>query len=157
MSSIYPRILVPVDGSPTSEQGVDEAIALARQLGSRLRLLHVLDPRLLLVGAESPVSAQSMLDQQRADGSRLIEAAVARAREQGADAEGVLGQDPPQRVSDLILREAAQWPADLIVMGTHGRRGLSHLLLGSDAESVLRQARVPVLLVRACGDRGASS
>jgi nucleotide-binding universal stress UspA family protein len=52
------------------------------------------------------------------------------------------------RVSDVIVKEAAQWPADLIVLGTHGRRGAGRLLLGSDAEQVLRVAPVPVLLVR---------
>jgi nucleotide-binding universal stress UspA family protein len=50
-------------------------------------------------------------------------------------------------VADLILKEAKKWPADIIVMGTHGRRGVTHMLLGSDAEAVVRSSLVPVLLV----------
>jgi len=145
---LYRRILVPIDGSPTAERGVAEAIAVARALGSRLRLLHVVDPRLLLIDFEPSASAQAMMDEQRARGEHLVAEAVARAKAAGADAEGALCRDPPQRVSDLILQEACQWPADLIVMGTHGRRGLHRLALGSDAEAVLHASPVPVLLVR---------
>ena len=53
------------------------------------------------------------------------------------------------RVSDLVIKEAGAWPADLIVLGTHGRRGLGRLFMGSDAEAIVRSAPVPVLLLRA--------
>ena len=70
-------------------------------------------------------------------------------RDAGVDVEAVVRYDPGLRVSDLIVREAVDGRADLIVMGTHGRRALRRLALGSDAELVLRESPVPVLLVRA--------
>jgi nucleotide-binding universal stress UspA family protein len=71
------------------------------------------------------------------------------AKSRGVNADSALQCDPGLRVCDLILQEAASAKAGLIVMGTHGRRGLSRLTLGSDAELVLRESPVPVLLVRA--------
>lgn len=69
--------------------------------------------------------------------------------ETGAKVAGHVYENPGAgRVADLILREARKWRADVIVMGTHGRRGISHASLGSDAETVVRSSPVPVLLVR---------
>jgi nucleotide-binding universal stress UspA family protein len=143
------RLLVPLDGSEPSRRALAEAIALARALNARLRLMHVLDPRLLLPQAmEGGQPPEQLLDQQSANGASLLDRAVDDARQAGVQVETVLRNDPPVRVSDQILAETRDWQADLVVMGTHGRRGLRRVLLGSDAESVLRASPVPVLLVR---------
>jgi len=146
---MYLRILVPIDGSAAAERGLDEAIALARQLGSTLHFLSVVDARLLGMAASVCVPPEHLVEDWRIAGEKLVPAAVERARSQGVQAHGVVRCDPDHRVYEVILREAQNVNADLIVMGTHGRSGLPRLLLGSDAEFVLRQSPVPVLLVRA--------
>jgi nucleotide-binding universal stress UspA family protein len=150
-SSTYRRLLVPIDDSPTAARGLAVAIDLARALHARLRLLHVLDPRLLLASATMGTPPEELLEAQRAAGSRLLDDALAQAERAGVEAERALRQNAPLRVSDLILEEAGAWPADLIVMGTHGRQGVRRLVLGSDAETVLRAVAVPIVLVRAEG------
>lgn len=145
---MYSRILVPLDGSPPSQHGFDEAMALAKQLGSSLQLLNVVDARLLVAEVSAYLPPDRLLDDWRAAGERLVSEAVENARSKGLVAEGAVRCDPGLRVCDIIVREAVACGAELIVMGTHGRRGLRRLALGSDAELVLRESPVPVLLVR---------
>ena len=145
---MYSRILVPLDGSPTSQRGFDEALALADKLGSTLHLLNVVDARLLIGEVSAYAPPDQLLEDWRAAGDRLLTAAVERARAKGVTADSVVRCDPGYRVCDMILREAKDTGAGLIVMGTHGRRGLKRMALGSDAELVLRESTVPVLLVR---------
>ena len=152
---MYSRILVPIDGSPTSQRGLDEAIALAGRLGSTLQLLNVVDARMLIGEAAIYAPPVQLLDDWREAGDKLLADASARAMAKGVSATGKVLCDPGLRVCDLILREAQDCAAGLIVMGTHGRRGLSRLTLGSDAEMVLRESPVPVLLVRAQGAESA--
>jgi nucleotide-binding universal stress UspA family protein len=145
---MYPLILVPIDDSPTAQRGLDEAIALAQRLGSSLRVMNVVDARLLIGEVSSLASPDDLLHHWRDAGERLVAAAAARARAKGVVADGVVRCDPGMRVCDLIVQEAKTVNARLIVMGTHGRRGLRRVALGSDAELVLRESPVPVLLVR---------
>jgi nucleotide-binding universal stress UspA family protein len=146
---MYARILVPIDGSATAQRGLDEAIALAQRLGSTLHLLNVVDARLLIAEVSVYAPPNQLLDDWRHAGEALLADAVAKARAQGVTAQSAVQCDPGLRVCDVILREAESAGAQLIVMGTHGRRGLRRLTLGSDAELVLRESPVPVLLVRA--------
>lgn len=146
---MYSRILVPIDGSATAQRGLDEAIALAARLGSSLQLLNVVDARMLVGEVAIYAPPTQLLDDWREAGEKLLADATAQARAKGVAADGKVLSDPGLRVCDLILREAGDGGAGLIVMGTHGRRGLSRLTLGSDAELVLRESPVPVLLVRA--------
>jgi nucleotide-binding universal stress UspA family protein len=145
---MYERILVPIDSGATARRGLEEAIALASRLGSTLHLLNVVDARLLIAEVAAFAPPDALLDDWRAAGEKLLAEALALARDRGVKADSALRCDPGQRVCDLILQEAASIAAGLIVMGTHGRRGLSRLTLGSDAELVLRESPVPVLLVR---------
>ncbi|MGW8270449.1 MAG: universal stress protein, partial [Burkholderiales bacterium] len=80
-------------------------------------------------------------------GRAILDAARRSAKKAGVEAETVLREPLTKRVADEVLREAKKWRADLIVMGTHGRRGVRRLVLGSDAEQIVRQADVPVLLL----------
>jgi nucleotide-binding universal stress UspA family protein len=144
---MYQRILVPVDGSPTSKRGLGEAIDLAKLNGARLRLIHVLDLFVFAMGAEGAYVGDAFT-QLRQAGEEILAAARAQVEAAGVGVETVLRETTAGRVSDLIVEEAAQWQAELIVMGTHGRRGVSRLALGSDAEAVARTAPVPLLLVR---------
>ena len=84
----------------------------------------------------------------RKDGRKLLARAEKRAKKNNVKVETVLLETLGHRVADLIIKQAKKWRADVIVLGTDGRRGFSRLLIGSDAEMVVREAPVPVLLVR---------
>lgn len=150
---MYSRILVPIDGSPTARRGLDEAMSLAAELGSSLHLLNVVDARLLIGEVSAYLPPDRLLDDWRAAGDRLVTEATGTARAKGIAADSAVRCDPALRVCDVILDEAKHCGADLIVMGTHGRRGFKRVALGSDAELVLRESAVPVLLVREPADK----
>lgn len=144
--SIYQRILVPVDGSPTSNAGLDEAIRLAKLTGARIRLVHVLDDIPFSIGFETYVGDfMGMLNEA---GSEVLTEAKARAEASGVAADTFITELFGERVCDVVADQARVWKADLIVIGTHGRRGARRMVLGSDAEQVARTAPVPVLLIR---------
>jgi nucleotide-binding universal stress UspA family protein len=153
---MYTHILAPIDGSPTSERGLREAIGLAKDQKARLRLLHVVDKSLLMLDTTGMVDWADVIQSLREDGEQLVSRAKTLAAAHGIEAEGVVVETLGQRVADRILSEARDWQADLIVMGTHGRRGFRHLVLGSDAEAVLHDAPAPVLLVRGEFDQDSS-
>jgi nucleotide-binding universal stress UspA family protein len=157
---MYQRILVPVDGSPVSQHGLEEAIRLAQLTHGRLRLVHVIDDLSLALAMDAQSGTPGKwLQAARDDGARVLEDAKRRALAAGTEVEtalherytataypAVISESP---VQDVVITEATQWRADLIVLGTHGRRGVSRLVMGSNAEQILRLAPVPVLLVRA--------
>ena len=148
----YRRILVPVDGSPTSNLGLIEAVRLAKDQAATLRLVHVLDELIVVPGAEAVVYLRNTVDLLREAGQQIVDAATALVRRNGLDAESVVREIIGGRAAEAIVDEAKQWGADLIVLGTHGRRGVTRLVMGSDAEEIVRTAPVPVRLVRASGE-----
>jgi universal stress protein A len=133
------HILVPIDFSPGAQQALDYACALAGKLGAVVHLVTALGP-----AGELPLSAKLVEELVRENARALEELAAARRDRVAFGAPIVEAADP----RDLILATVSRVDADLIVMGTHGRRGLSRLLLGSVAEDVLRRAPCPVLAVR---------
>ena len=146
---MYQHILIAVDGSDVSNHALREAIALARNQHAALRIVHVVDEVTLNWEGEY-ADMSEILESFRKSGQRILENAQNIAREAGMEHEAKLLeiQTFGHRISDLILEEAKDWPADLIVVGTHGRRGLHAALLGSVSDGILRRATVPVLLVR---------
>jgi len=147
---MYQRILVPVDGSATSDKGLDEAIKLAKLTGASLRLIHVVDVMMFANGFETyGAFADDVVPRMQEVGEKLVEQARSRVAAAGVKVDSVLFDTLALRVSDAVNEQARAWGADLIVIGTHGRRGVGRFLLGSDAEQILRTAPVPVLLVRA--------
>ena len=141
---MYTRILVGVDGSETSLLGLNEAIQLAKATKGKLLLVHVVNE---MISAEI-VAYEKVLESLRQGGTEILEKAVAQVRGSEVACEHKLLEALGERPADLIVKEAKAWPADLIVLGTHGRKGLKRLALGSDAELVLRMSPVPLLLVR---------
>ena len=148
---MYQRILVPVDGSETSRRGLEEAIKLSKALNASIRLVHIIDDTPLALNPETGVAAAPLVADFAEAGKEIVEEARAFAAAQGVQVETVLHENFIGRVAERILEEARKCGAELIVMGTHGRRGIRHAVLGSDAEAVVRGASVPVLLVRAPG------
>ena len=145
--SSYKRILVPVDGSPVSNRGLNEAIKMARAGRAKLRLLHVVEEMAALSTPEVGVNIGPILDSLRTAGKRRLAGIARRVRGLNVGAESALVENLGGRVADFIVDEAKHWRADIIVMGTHGRRGVKRMLLGSDAELVIRYSPIPVLLV----------
>lgn len=131
------RILVPIDLSPASEEALAYARALAEKVGASLELLHAVDPRGVdgLLGPADPNVWRGVLDRAQA---RLE--ALARPNEAGTVIEG--------RPADVIIDHAHAVRADLVVIGSVGRTGVTRFLLGSVAEEVARGAPCPVLVVR---------
>lgn len=146
---MYKRILVPVDGSVPSNRGLAAAIGMARGQRARLCVLHVVDERALALNPEvGGVYLDRLLNLQRESGKKIVAKAAAAARTRGVKASTVLVENMTRTVADVVVARARKWRADLIVIGTHGRRGVSRLVMGSDAENVVRTSSVPVLLVR---------
>ena len=144
---MYNRILVPIDGSDTSNSALKEAITLAKDQHSTLRLFHVVD----LTTAYSSVQAPKMAEYQdalQAEGQKVIADASALVRKEAIQCDSKCIATFDKHIYDSIAEEAKRWPADLIVIGTHGRRGVRRLLIGSVAEGLARVASKPVLLVR---------
>ena len=144
---MYKKILVPVDGSSTSQRGLEEATSLAKLCGASVRFVHVVN-ELILANDFLAINYGELIDRLRDDGRKILDAAETRARAKGVASDSDLIETLGGQAAREILNASRKWGADLIVMGTHGRRGIRRLALGSDAEVVLRYASVPVLLVR---------
>jgi len=147
---MYKRIAVAVDGSDTSTAALNEAVKLSKVMNSTLLLLYVCEEIPVVWNMEG-MTAFPLEDVTQAlieSGKQLLQKNKARVAESGIDAETRLVENYSGRVGAVISKEAEQWLADLLVVGSHGRKGLGHLLLGSVAEGVMRTASMPVLLVR---------
>lgn len=146
--SAYRRILVAVDGSPTSMKGLREAIRLAKDGRAQLLLLHVVNEFYAFASLDGFAPGVDLVPALREGGQRILAKAKAAAEKEGIRAKTLLREMLGGPAADTIVRDARRQRADLIVLGTHGRRGLRRLVLGSDAEAVVRSSPVPVLLVR---------
>lgn len=147
---MYEHILVAIDGSATSDAALAEAQKLAKLHGSRLEIVHVVDVLSVYSGDSPFVDVADLEESLTKSGRTLLDRAATAAMQTGLTTEAKLLKIEKfdQRIANVVVAEAARWPADLIVVGTHGRRGLSHVFLGSVAEGIVRSAPVPVLLVR---------
>jgi nucleotide-binding universal stress UspA family protein len=146
--SMYPKILVPVDGSTASVRALQEAVELARRLESTLVLLHVADTYPLLLSKASQDGFDEARELLLRQAQALLDTSRRAVDQAGVPCEAVLREVMSSRVASAILEEAYRRQCALIVMGMHGRNGRTRLPLGSDAEHVLQAATVPVLLVR---------
>jgi nucleotide-binding universal stress UspA family protein len=152
---MFKRILVPVDGSPASQNALALAAGLARSSGGQLRLVHVLEDVTYLAGYDpTGASAGELFRVMRESGARILGQAQAAAAAAQVPADTVLVDDAGKRLENAVADIATEWRAELIVVGTHGRRGVSRLMLGSGAEQIIRTAPVPVLVARQAEDEG---
>jgi nucleotide-binding universal stress UspA family protein len=150
---MFKRILVAIDGSPPSTAGLSAAIDLASDQRALVVALNVIDDSALPVNFEGPALPASYVDAyfaaQGEYARKLVERARTAALKRGVKLETAVVRSRGRTVANVILAEARRRKADVIVLGTHGRRGLKRVFMGSDAEEVVRIAAVPVLLVRA--------
>ena len=139
------HVLAPLDLSTYAEQALDYAIAQAQQLQARVTLLHVIQPPSTVNVEGSPGLSVTFVDDLEAAVRRAMEASLTRVTTAGLKGEMIVVHGVPFHE---ILDTAEAQQVDLIVMGTHGRTGLLHVLLGSVTERVVRLASCPVLVVR---------
>jgi nucleotide-binding universal stress UspA family protein len=144
---MYKKILCPIDGSATSECGMLEAINLAKDQSAKIEFLHVIDNYFPIIDMSGGINYSDIRDILRESGLKILKKAEETASLSGVSANSKLAESMGQ-VSRTIIDEVSQYHADLIVMGTHGTRGFERLMMGSDAETVLRTSPVPVLLVK---------
>jgi nucleotide-binding universal stress UspA family protein len=149
---MYRRILVAIDGSESSKQALEHALLLAVEQHAHVRIVHAIEWVEHMAATHSgrhPVDLAKVSESERADGQRVLADAKARVEAAGVETEFALleGKDPADRTARLLVQDAAKWDADLIVIGSHGRKGFARLVLGSVAESVMRTAQRPVLLI----------
>jgi nucleotide-binding universal stress UspA family protein len=154
---MYERILVAIDGSATSDVALREAIGLAKNQSAMLRLVHVVDgtpPAYIATEAASAVALHFPLAEYQKTlqdaGENLLRTRATTAREAGVnvDTELITVTMLGERIYEAIEEQSKQWPADLIVVGTEGRRGFRRLMIGSVAEGLVRISTKPVLLIR---------
>ncbi|MEP6505450.1 MAG: universal stress protein [Betaproteobacteria bacterium] len=146
---MYQRILVPVDGSACANRGLSEAISMARLCGAQIRIVHVIDEPVVALGSGAAAGVGAdVIALTREAAERVLADATEFVKSAGIAVDHVLLDSFDGRLCDLVVKAVKVWRADLLVIGTHGRRGLGRFLLGSGAEQILRLSPVPVLLVR---------
>lgn len=145
---MYSRILCPIDGSETSNLGLAEAIMLAKDQSASLYLLHIVDIYFPMPNFTGEFNYNEISEMMNRHGQDLLEDSKQRAEKQRVSV--VTKLVPPLRgtIYQNTLDYAKEIKADLIVIGTHGLRGFKRLVLGSDAEAIVRESPVPVLLVK---------
>jgi nucleotide-binding universal stress UspA family protein len=144
---MYDRILVPVDGGVTASQGLKEALKIAKFHGSKIHLIHIVDDLPAVEPSGGTGGGEFVMAQLRDIGQSVLDTSAKEAQKSGIVVETELVEQIGRRACDLILEAARACSASLIVCGTHGRRGLSRIALGSTAEEIVRRSNVPVLLV----------
>jgi nucleotide-binding universal stress UspA family protein len=146
-AAVYKRILVPIDGSDASGLALREAIALAKDQNATIRIFHVVD----LTTTYSSVSSPHVVERQnalQAEGQKVVANGSEPVRAMGIQCDSKCISTFNKDICDLIENEANHWPADVIVIGTHGRRGIRRMFLGSVAEGLARISNKPLLLIR---------
>jgi nucleotide-binding universal stress UspA family protein len=145
VSKRWRTMLLAFDGSACSEAALETALRLAKAEEAKLIICTVVDP-IQVAGEHAPAPpTQEALNEERAATAQALDTAAERARAAGITVETIVAQGEP---AYEIVQHAERSAVDAIVIGTHGRSGLKRLLLGSVAEGVLRDARVPVVIVR---------
>lgn len=144
---MFKHILVPVDGSDTSLLAVSKAAGLAKAFGSAVTALYVVDPYPFTgVGADFAYGQAQYINAAKAEANAALEAVRKAMGDAGVPVTTVVGEG--HAVHEGIMRALEGTDIDLVVMGSHGRRGLEKLMLGSVAQKVLGVVRVPVMVVR---------
>ena len=142
---VFKKILVPIDGSPTANKALDYALRLAKEAQASVRLLHCVDELSLLSSYEY---SGELIQQVRQAGNKVLQDGLDAAKKLGVSADTLMVDQVGQRLGHSVANAVGDWGADLVVVGSHGRRGIGRVLLGSGSEQILRSSPVPVLLVR---------
>ena len=152
---MYRRILVAIDGSSTSIKALSAALEMASYSGGKsvIALIHVLDEMAYFTGID-PYAGQSysVTSLMREAGEKILAEGLKVVQSAGVQGETVLVDRLGERFAETVAARAVAWDASLVVVGTHGRRGIGRMLMGSGAEQIIRLAPCPVLVVRFSDD-----
>jgi nucleotide-binding universal stress UspA family protein len=147
--TMFKNILLATDGSPASEQAAHLAVSLARDSGGRLTALYVIDPYPYLgVGEASAVGFQAYMGNAYEHAAQAHARIAAMCADEGRNVDLQLRRGEDASAAESIVRTAVEEESDLIVVGSHGRTGISRLMLGSVAAKVVAQSPLPVLVAR---------
>jgi nucleotide-binding universal stress UspA family protein len=148
---MYRRILVAVDGSATSNKAITAALEMASYSGGRsvIRLIHVIDEMAYFTGLD-PYAGQtySVISVMRDAGEKVLAEALAVVQSANVQADTVLVDRLGAHLAETVAEKSKEWDASLIVVGTHGRKGIGRMLMGSGAEQIIRLSNCPVLVIR---------
>lgn len=146
MSIVFKKMLIAVDGSPCSENAAQKGIELAVALQIPVALFSVIDRSQAIIPTDlevKPIQTGTFLQEQARKNIRhIMEKYIPKSME--GHVHEILTEGLPR---EEILRKLKDWEAEVLVVGTHGRKGLAHLLLGSTAEYLVRHAKIPVLVI----------
>lgn len=145
---MYRKIMVPVDESRAALRALNEAVRLAQLSGAVVRAVTVVDLAQFNWGGTGYLQSEEVRSAIAASGAKVLQQAEARLAGSGVAYETAVLESAGDKTADMLVADARAQEADLLVMGTHGFSGLMHLLMGSVAEGVLRQADIPVMLLR---------
>ncbi len=148
---MYRHILVAIDDSRTSRKALDEAISVAKMHGASLEIVHAVDESLVHAFTRHGIALTSARQLESAlmeSGRTVLDTALEVARQAGIEATGRLLAAPDTHSADQIVAAVESAGADLLVVGSHGRRGVRRLLLGSVAENLVRKVGISALIVR---------
>ena len=140
----FKKVLIAVDESTFAAHAAETGLELARSLGAEVAFVTVVEPSLAQSASDSGIPAEQWIARAEQDAKELLAA----YRERAASQPPALSFLQRGKPATEIVHAAANWPADLIVMGTHGRGAVGNMLLGSVAEGVLHHANCPVMIVR---------
>ncbi|ARB93739.1 universal stress protein [Legionella longbeachae] len=142
---MYKQIMIAVDGSKASSLALKEAIELAKNQNSKLCVIHIVDTLY-----EGDVDREAFVELIRKQGQEVLNSIKKKLSRVKIEFEMKLTELTPSKsqIAEKLVDEASAWSADLIIIGTHGRRGIQHILTGSVAEEVIRISKIPVLLVK---------
>jgi nucleotide-binding universal stress UspA family protein len=144
---MFKRILVPTDGSDITAKAIDTAIALAKSLGAQLHTISVKEPfPYSAISEMQPTPPQEFFDAQERIAANRVQAVVEASRLAGVACEPLTVE--ALHPWEAIIDHAKHTQCDLLVMASHGRRGVTALLLGSETQKVLTHSKIPVLVVR---------
>lgn len=137
--------MIAVDGSKASSLALKEAIELAKNQNSKLGVIHIVDTLY-----EGDVDREAFVELIRKQGQEVLNSIKKKLSRVKIEFEMKLTELTPSKsqIAEKLVDEASAWSADLIIIGTHGRRGIQHILTGSVAEEVIRISKIPVLLVK---------
>jgi nucleotide-binding universal stress UspA family protein len=148
---MYKRIMVAIDDSFMTSKVLGAAIELARTTGAQLAICHAVDETIFAqrnVAMMLPNSVGKAEYKMRLGAQGLLGKATETARAAGVEAEARLIESEEKHVSDMLAEASSEWNADLLIVGTHGRRGVERFFVGSVAERLVRKAETSLLLIR---------
>ncbi|MGO4762282.1 universal stress protein [Cupriavidus sp. 2KB_3] len=146
---MYERILLAVDGGPSSDLAISQAVLVAKAMNAEVKAIFVVDDSELFFES-SYINPDDVLRDLFSVGQQTLSRVATRLQDAGVRCTTAVIERPvsPGQISSTIVAQADTWPADMIVMGTHGRRGVRRMIMGSVSEGVIAKTNKPVLLVR---------